>query len=915
MDHLRNSIQLYFSELSLAELFDTETNSEELEEKRIIFGNYTYHLQQFDHQTNDELENLYDKLNDDWFCEPTKQYAKNKGKSIFYLLTHFNEQVLTEIETQPYIKYEHLLKWRDLSLKLGEDIFSTSFMAYRDIQSTKKRDYFSWKSTLTTDNNRLRKLLEFGVAENHAHLYASGPTFELSWLAIMNRFKDKKVQEALNILEKDGKLNLRRSQKYQNSNLSLKDLAKLAIIFRFEISRSIGQTTGFLKSERPHKIDPETFDIREANINLRFDEIWENLLAYRWSHAQRFNYLGSSEFIDYAIPKSIHLENSKGCFYLSGERILLYNAFKLLYSDNEKDKDNKYDISKLLHGYILIKNLLREEIIQLNNRFGFGNFQKYQNRKFLFFESGKIYNALFLQHVMYYIPNSANISSYELRLGPDERGDQINSSITEILTAQKPQVVFDKQKLELTHNTITYLGLDEKPTIEKTLTKTYFTLHFLKTKPKKGNELEDFNINSRNHKLRNKIRKKALAIINLREKFPKFARFVRGIDAASSEIYARPEVFAQAFRMLKHHQLRDNEMLKEFIVNNRLRITFHAGEDFFDITDGLRYIDECLLYLGMGSGDRIGHALALGIDAKNYYQLKKNKLLIPKQTLLDNLAWLLASIRKFGLSQHLSELYRLENIFKSLYSEIYISNIQNNKHSKEQLSNISHNQYYDAWKLRGDNPELYLEYCTKLHKNTCVDFFEKLINNTYWDRCGLNNCDIKLTGLRHREEIVRLYYEYHYNKQIRIKGEETKQFEITKSYIELVRDVQSKMMEQVASKNLMIETNPTSNYLIGPIQKYVDHPITKWYNLGLEIDPDKIKNSPQICVSINTDDAGIFSTSLENEYALMAIALEKEKDQLGNPKYKPSMIYDWLDRVRQMGLQQSFLGEDFNRHD
>ena len=58
-----------------------------------------YHLQQFDHQTNDELENLYDKLSDDWFTEPRKQYAKNKEKSIFYLLTHFNEQVLTEIET------------------------------------------------------------------------------------------------------------------------------------------------------------------------------------------------------------------------------------------------------------------------------------------------------------------------------------------------------------------------------------------------------------------------------------------------------------------------------------------------------------------------------------------------------------------------------------------------------------------------------------------------------------------------------------------------------------------------------------------------------------------------------------------------------------------------------------------------
>lgn len=78
--------------------------------------------------------------------------------------------------------------------------------------------------------------------------------------------------------------------------------------------------------------------------------------------------------------------------------------------------------------------------------------------------------------------------------------------------------------------------------------------------------------------------------------------------------------------------------------------------------------------------------------------------------------------------------------------------------------------------------------------------------------------------------------------------------------------------------------------------------------MGLEIDPEKIKNSPQIFVSINTDDQGIFNTYLENEYALMALALEKEKDEFGKNLYNTSMIYDWLDRIRQMGIEQSFMG-------
>ncbi len=39
----------------------------------------------------------------------------------------------------------------------------------------------------------------------------------------------------------------------------------------------------------------------------------------------------------------------------------------------------------------------------------------------------------------------------------------------------------------------------------------------------------------------------------------------------------------------------------------------------------------------------------------------------------------------------------------------------------------------------------------------------------------------------------------------------------------------------------------------------------------------------------------------------MELALEKEKDESGNPKYQPMMIYEWLDKIRQMGLEQSFM--------
>jgi hypothetical protein len=70
--------------------------------------------------------------------------------------------------------------------------------------------------------------------------------------------------------------------------------------------------------------------------------------------------------------------------------------------------------------------------------------------------------------------------------------------------------------------------------------------------------------------------------------------------------------------------------------------------------------------------------------------------------------------------------------------------------------------------------------------------------------------------------------------------------------------------------------------------------------------------SPQLLVSINTDDAGIFGTSLETEYALMARALEKRKDAQGRPVFKPNDVYAWLDKVRLMGMDLSFRDRSMN---
>ena len=86
------------------------------------------------------------------------------------------------------------------------------------------------------------------------------------------------------------------------------------------------------------------------------------------------------------------------------------------------------------------------------------------------------------------------------------------------------------------------------------------------------------------------------------------------------------------------------------------------------------------------------------------------------------------------------------------------------------------------------------------------------------------------------------------------------------------------------------------------MKSYAEHPILNLYTLGLETDQEVA----QMFVSVNTDDRGIFHTSLENEYALLASSVENLTDENGRKLYSPQQVYDWLNHIRVMGNQQVF---------
>ena len=141
--------------------------------------------EEFPQQINETLSHITTYLTQ-LACEPDAIGTPAKGLDPFRLLYRFADQHLQEDSSGPKVKYRRLLSWRFATRPLGEDLVSTAFLAVRDHSRHHERHFFAWPSTLSPHHPRLQKLFERGLAENHYHLYGSGPHVFLSWIHLMN---------------------------------------------------------------------------------------------------------------------------------------------------------------------------------------------------------------------------------------------------------------------------------------------------------------------------------------------------------------------------------------------------------------------------------------------------------------------------------------------------------------------------------------------------------------------------------------------------------------------------------------------------------------------------------------------------------------------------------------------------------
>lgn len=614
--------------------------------------------------------------------------------------------------------------------------------------------------------------------------------------------------------------------------------------------------------------------------------------------------------LDYAMNGNLLQSNSGAVRLLAAERSFLYRCFLLFFSDANGNWKEEQD---LFYLYLLLQIRFRRELIQSNSQSGFRNFAMYEQRKGNVWSDDAQYweesyrlsagSVLTEQE-----EGTSVVQSLELRITPKPTPQKLYQSIYAIDRAIQEILQEESGERHLTRNEL-------KEQMQEN-SRFFYVIHFVKTPMESVEQVKKRKseiCSPRNQKTRQYAEKYAKSTAQALRSSNYLCSRIRGIDGCNHEIRCRPETFATSFRFLRSlssvSSIQNIKMQRYWPL---LGITYHVGEDFLELTDGLRAIDEAICFLDMERGDRLGHALALGTEPEQYYRIKGKSVYLSAQDLLDNLVWVLSRSLEWNIQISSNLRASMERRAEQLLRQIY-GNIAG-------IQKISLQEYYFSWLLRGDDPTIYEDICyssvglkKRLEKSSCdssslSELYEYAkLDKKIWKydsqmqrRPDSEIFDALEDQMRLNDDVQKLLYYYHFGTRERIEGEKPERFEVTPEYIRMIRELQNKMMQNIMSKGISIECNPSSNKLIGTFDRYEKHPIFRFNHIGLPRDEYPDENA-ELQVSINTDDQGVFDTSLENEYALLYGCLQMRKDQKGDSVMDLSTIREYLDQVRKMG--------------
>jgi hypothetical protein len=297
--------------------------------------------------------------------------------------------------------------------------------------------------------------------------------------------------------------------------------------------------------------------------------------------------------------------------------------------------------------------------------------------------------------------------------------------------------------------------------------------------------------------------------------FPAARKLIPGFDVAGDESAAPSWCFSLLFALFEKRLKEADDDIPDA---NAVRV--HAGEDYYTPLQGLRRIQEAVRWVIPNKPyARIGHALALSPESTQSPDRQTGDQ--PLDEAFDDLTWAwsrlnnqsgreeLVELLAEAITERGAELYGGDSVTPNVYLEAYEQRF--NLDALQRLGLLAPSTFRNRLELmRNIDPPA---------SESSADW----ITYTYLTRSELgDNCGSPLLD----EVLLR----------------------------EVADAVRPLVHEAVCQSGSVIEACPTSNLIIGGIDDYQRHPMHRW------------AEDDQLSLTLNTDDPGLFSVTLADEY-------------------------------------------------
>jgi hypothetical protein len=349
--------------------------------------------------------------------------------------------------------------------------------------------------------------------------------------------------------------------------------------------------------------------------------------------------------------------------------------------------------------------------------------------------------------------------------------------------------------------------------------------------------------------------RQAMAIEAALDRVPEILLLLRGLDIANHELAIPTWVSLPLFARVRKASIRASQRVARTRPGWRaepLRITAHLGEDFVRLVQGLRRIHEPIEFGLLGLGSRIGHAVALGHDPA----LWAAACVSVPQTLEERLEDLLWELDRYGHADLPAEIGRLEYV-------------------RSEATRL-------AGRIYGDRVDVYeaLEARRRLHDPALLELWEYPLVRPSRDR---------------QEGPFRLLWLHLTDPGVFERGQKKIEVLADEGEVRFLKAAQQWLRRVLGRLEITVESNPSSNLLIGDFQDLKEHPAFRLHPLASGRTADE---SP-VLLSVNVDDPITFASNLANEFAHIYFALTRRK-------VASEEALEWLARVRDHGWRSRF---------